>query len=74
MDIKRMIMDNVTLTLLEGEVRDILQVLGQLPTSSNAWPLLQKIAQQLPAPAAPAPAAPAPAAPAAPAADATPTA
>lgn len=34
---------NVTL----AEAKDILNVLGQLPTSSNAWPLAQKIATQV---------------------------
>jgi len=49
-------MDNVTITLTEAEVKDIINVLGQLPTSSNAWPLLQKIWTQLPAAAPEAPA------------------
>jgi hypothetical protein len=35
---------NVKLTV--DEVNSILQVLGQLPTSSGAWPLLLKIKEQ----------------------------
>lgn len=38
----------ISLNLTVAEVTDILNVLGQLPTSSNAWPLAQKIAAQLP--------------------------
>lgn len=44
----------INLTLNVNEVNAILQVLGQLPTSSNAYPLLVKIKgqaeAQLPAP------------------------
>lgn len=40
-------MKEVSLTLLEGEAQDIIRVLEQLPTGSNAWPLVQKIQQQL---------------------------
>jgi len=40
-------METLKLDLLEGEIRDIINVLGQLPTSSNAWPLTQKIIGQL---------------------------
>lgn len=36
----------VTLTLNVDEVNAILQTLGQLPTSSGAWPLVVKIKQQ----------------------------
>jgi hypothetical protein len=36
----------ITLTLTRDEVQAILQVLGQLPTSSNAWPLMAKIQVQ----------------------------
>lgn len=36
----------VTLTLKVDEVNAILQTLGQLPTSSGAWPLVVKIKQQ----------------------------
>lgn len=39
--------DNIALYLTPQEAQNIVQVLGQLPTSSNAWPLLMKIAQQL---------------------------
>ena len=34
------------LELTHEEVQAILQVLGQLPTSSGAWPLLVKIKEQ----------------------------
>ncbi len=48
-------MNELTLTLFEGEVKDIINVLGQMPTQSNAWPLMQKVIaqlqQQLPPPA-----------------------
>lgn len=37
----------ITLTLLAGEVEDILKVLGNLPTNSGAFPLLMKINVQL---------------------------
>jgi len=40
-------MNALTLNLLEGEVKDIINVLGQMPTQSNAWPLMQKIIVQL---------------------------
>ena len=36
----------ITLTLTKDEVNAILQVLGQLPTSSGAWPLMVKIKEQ----------------------------
>ena len=36
----------VTLTLKVEEVNGILQTLGQLPTSSGAYPLMVKIKQQ----------------------------
>lgn len=36
----------ITLTLTVDEANDILKVLGQLPTSSGAWPLLVKIKSQ----------------------------
>jgi hypothetical protein len=36
----------VTLKLTVEEVNGILQTLGQLPTSSGAWPLVVKIEQQ----------------------------
>ena len=41
-------MQEITLTLLEGEVRDIMNVLNNLPTGSNAWPLVKRIEAQLP--------------------------
>jgi len=37
----------VKIDLINVEVNDIINVLGQLPTSSNAWPLVQKITAQL---------------------------
>jgi len=37
---------NIKLELEDFEVNAILQTLGQLPTSSGAWPLVQKIQQQ----------------------------
>jgi len=37
----------ITLTLLAKEVQDIVTVLGNLPTSSGAFPLLMKINMQL---------------------------
>lgn len=39
-------MNEVTLTLSVDEVNAILQTLGQLPTSSGAWPLVVKIKGQ----------------------------
>ena len=39
-------MKDISLTLTVDEVNAILQVLGNLPTSSGAWNLLQKIKQQ----------------------------
>lgn len=39
-------MNELTLTLSLEEVKAILQVLGQLPTQSGAWPLMKKIDQQ----------------------------
>ena len=40
-------MQEVTIKLFSGEVNDIIKVLGQLPTESNAWPLVQKLKAQL---------------------------
>lgn len=37
---------NITLTLTVEEVNAILGTLGQLPTSSGAWPLVVKIKEQ----------------------------
>ena len=37
---------NITLTLTVDEVNAILGTLGQLPTSSGAWPLVVKIKEQ----------------------------
>ena len=37
---------NITLTLTVEEVNAILGTLGQLPTSSGAWPLVMKIKEQ----------------------------
>lgn len=36
----------ITLTLAIDEVNGILQTLGNLPTSSGAWPLVVKIKEQ----------------------------
>ena len=56
--------DTVTLTLDRVSANDILTVLGQLPTSSGAWPLMMSIKQQIDAtaPEVEAPAAAGPAA------------
>lgn len=43
-------MTQITLSLFEAEVHDIVRVLNNLPTGSNAYPLVQKIVAQLPAP------------------------
>jgi hypothetical protein len=37
---------NINLSLTIEEVNGILQTLGQLPTSSGAWPLVVKIKEQ----------------------------
>lgn len=37
---------SIKLELEDFEVNAILQTLGKLPTSSNAWPLVQKIQNQ----------------------------
>ena len=39
-------MQDLNLNLTRDEIGFILQVLGQLPTSSGAYPLVQKIQQQ----------------------------
>lgn len=39
-------MKDISLVLTVDEVNGILQVLGNLPTSSGAWVLLQKIKAQ----------------------------
>jgi hypothetical protein len=36
----------LNLTLTVEEINAVLQTLGQLPTSSGAWPLVVKIKQQ----------------------------
>lgn len=36
----------ITLELQKDEVEAIMTVLGDLPTKSNAWPLIMKINQQ----------------------------
>ena len=38
---------DVTLTVTAEEAHAIVQVLGQLPTSSNAFPLMMKVKQQI---------------------------
>jgi hypothetical protein len=40
-------MFEMNLVLLEAEVQDIVNVLGQLPTQSGAFLLYQKVAMQL---------------------------
>lgn len=37
----------MNLILEEQEIKDIITVLEQLPTGSNAWPLVQKIKTQV---------------------------
>lgn len=37
---------DISITLTVDEVNGVLQALGQLPTSSGAWPLLLKIKTQ----------------------------
>ena len=37
---------NITLSLTVEEVNAILHTLGNLPTSSGAWPLVMKIKEQ----------------------------
>ena len=39
-------MKDLTLTLTAEEINAIMQTLGQLPTSSGAWPLVVKIKEQ----------------------------
>ena len=46
-------MKEVTLTLSIEEVNAIMQVLGELPTKSGAYPLVVKISEQLKAQAEP---------------------
>ena len=59
-------MENVTLTLTLQEAVDVANIIGQLPTQSNAYPLFVKIKGQIEAQAAqPAAQAAEPAAPAA---------
>lgn len=38
--------DQVTFKVNEDEAKAILQVIGQLPTSSNAFPLYQQLVKQ----------------------------
>ena len=40
-------MENVTLTLTVQEAVDVANIIGQLPTQSNAYPLFVKIKGQL---------------------------
>jgi len=37
---------DITLKLTVDEINAVLQTLGQLPTSSGAWPLVVKIKEQ----------------------------
>ena len=41
-------MTEITITLFEQELIQIIQVLNQLPTGTGAYPLVQKLAAQLP--------------------------
>jgi len=43
-------MTEITITLFEQELTQIIQVLNQLPTGTGAYPLVQKLAAQLPEP------------------------
>ena len=43
-------MTEITITLFEQELTQIIQVLNQLPTGTGAYPLVQKLASQLPTP------------------------
>jgi hypothetical protein len=45
----------ITLTLTVDEINAILQTLGNLPTSSGAWPLVVKIKEQAEAQVTPEP-------------------
>ncbi len=45
----------ITLTLTVDEINAVLQTLGNLPTSSGAWPLVVKIKEQAEAQVAPEP-------------------
>jgi hypothetical protein len=40
-------MDQITLTLLAQEAVDVANIIGQLPTQSNAYPLYTKIKTQI---------------------------
>ena len=40
-------MEQITLTLTVQEAQAILQVLGEMPTKSGAFPLMQKLAEQV---------------------------
>lgn len=40
-------MDEVTLKLLPQEAVDIANIIGQLPTQSNAYPLFMKVKSQI---------------------------
>ena len=40
-------MEQITLTFTLQEAQAILQVLGEMPTKSGAFPLLQKLAEQV---------------------------
>lgn len=40
-------MDQITFTLTPQEAQAIINVLGDLPTKSGAFPLLQKLAEQV---------------------------
>jgi hypothetical protein len=40
-------MEQITLTLTPQEAQAILQVLGEMPTKTGAFPLLQKLTEQV---------------------------
>lgn len=44
---RSLIMDQITFTLTPQEAQAIINVLGDLPTKSGAFPLLQKLAEQV---------------------------
>jgi hypothetical protein len=60
-------MDTVTITLTPQEAVDVVNIIGQLPTQANAYPLFVKIKNQVVSQQAPATPAPAPTTPAEPA-------
>ena len=39
-------MESITITLTPTEVQNIVNMMGELPTKTGAWPLMMKIMQQ----------------------------